>query len=92
MIEGLCQEDEAYYIFSGYSSYLKSIDKVDSETKAEYKFESGFTMQAYPLVYASLSLLGNNYYGARVPIVLFFASYHFFYCSTPQKKFLKRNI
>jgi len=72
MIEGLCQEDEAYYIFAGYNSYLKSTDQVSQKKKINAPtFESAFTMQTYPLVYASLSILGNNYYGARVPIVLF---------------------
>ncbi len=71
MIEGLCQVDEAYYIFAGYDTYLKNNNRIEENENKEYKFESGFTLQAFPLVYASLSILGNNYYGARVPIVLF---------------------
>lgn len=67
-IGGINQGDETYYSFSAVVKY--DIDKGKTLKGFEKPPFEGMGMYSTPLTYISLHILGNNYYGLRIPIVL----------------------
>lgn len=68
MIGGICQEDEIYYVLGAVNDYNKDNGRV-IEGFETIRGE-GLMLYGSHLVYWSLKIFGNNYWGLRIPVVL----------------------
>lgn len=68
MIGGICQEDEQYYTLEAINRYNEDNGRLVEGF--EHVYAGGLTLYSLPLTYTTLKLIGNNYWGFRISVVL----------------------